>query len=134
MALEFCKLIEYQKLYRKCATKASPRHFFDVGKQPKTTIACKESFYKSDIWKEVYVKALKGLAFFFQTIRYPYVARMHSCATRVSLVCTRMSSVCHSQLSKYHPYVIRMYSYVIRISLVCGFTMNPFKSFLHLSY
>ena len=48
-----------------------------------------------------------------------YVTRMPSCVIRMSLVCARMSSVCHSYILVCHPYVTRMYSYVIRMSLVC---------------
>ena len=84
-------------------------------------------------------------------IRHPYVTRMYSYVTGMSLVCTcsyaicmslactRMPLVCHSCLLVCHSYVTRMYSYVIRMSLVstrmysyvihmslvCGFTMNP---------
>ena len=46
----------------------------------------------------------------------------HPYVTR--LACTRMSSVCRSYILVCHPYVTRVYLYVIRISLVCGFTMN----------
>ena len=72
MTLELCQLIEYlirsicmQKPCRKCAPKASPRPLFNFGKQPKTVIECKEFFYKSDILKEDYQKALKKLTLFF---------------------------------------------------------------------
>ena len=37
----------------------------------------------------------------------------------MSLVCTRMSFVCHSYVLVCDPYITRMYSYVIRMSLVC---------------
>ena len=37
----------------------------------------------------------------------------------MSLVCTRMSSVCHSYVLACPPYVTFMYLYVIRMSLVC---------------
>ena len=40
-------------------------------------------------------------------------------ATRMSVVCTCMSSECHSYVLVRHPYVTRMYSYVIRMSTVC---------------
>ena len=39
----------------------------------------------------------------------------------MSLVCTRIPSVCQSYVLVCHPYVIRMYLYVIRMSLVCLF-------------
>ena len=39
---------------------------------------------------------------------------------RMSLVCTRMSSVCHSYVLVCHRYVTRMYSYVISMLLVCA--------------
>ena len=55
------------------------------------------------------------------------VTLMYAQVIRKSLVCTRMSPVCHSYALVCHSYVTRMYSYVIRMSLVCGFTMNPFK-------
>ena len=50
----------------------------------------------------------------------------HSYIIRMSVVCTRISSVCYSCVIGCHPYftrmylyVIRMYSYVIRMSLAC---------------
>ena len=46
------------------------------------------------------------------SVCYSYVIRM-------SLVCTRMSFVCHSYVLVCHPYVTHLYSYVIYISLVC---------------
>ena len=55
---------------------------------------------------------------------YSYVIRMSLVCTlyvnRMSRVCMRMPSVCHSYVLVYHLYVTRMYSYVIRMSLVCG--------------
>ena len=42
----------------------------------------------------------------------------------MSLVCTCLSSVCHSYILIRHPYVTRMYSYVICTSLVCSFATN----------
>ena len=62
---------------------------------------------------------------------HPYVTRLFSCLIRISLLCTRMSSICYSYVLACHPYVTRMYSYVIRMSLVCGFTMNRFWHLLH---
>ena len=55
---------------------------------------------------------------------HPNVTCMYSYVIRTSLVCTCMSSICHSHVLVYHPYVTRMYSYVIGMSLLCGFTMN----------
>ena len=43
----------------------------------------------------------------------------HSYLIRMSVVCTRISSVCYSCVIGCHPYFTRMYSYVIRMSLVC---------------
>ena len=114
-------------------------------KEPKTVIACKEFFCKSNILKDNLQKALKKITlFFFRTalhpydtrmafvynsyllVCYPYVTRMYSyvirmplVCTRMSLVCTRMSLVCHSYVLACHPYVTRMYSYVIRMPFVC---------------
>ena len=59
-----------------------------------------------------------------------HVLLYHSYVIRTSLVCTRMSSVCHSYVTRmpsvcysyvllWHPYVTHMYSYVIRMSLEC---------------
>ena len=69
---------------------------------------------------------------------HSYVIHMYSYDTRMSFVCTRMSSASHSYVFVCHPYVTcmysyvipmplvftRMYSYVVRMSIVCGFTMN----------
>ena len=46
------------KSCRKYAPKASPRPFFNYGKWPKTAIAYKNFFWKKDILKENYQKAL----------------------------------------------------------------------------
>ena len=67
---------------------------------------------------------------------WPYVTCMSLVCTRMSSVChshvlvchfiyscvIRVSLVCHSHVLVCHPYVTRMYSHVIRMSLVCGFT------------
>ena len=133
--------------------KLVPDTFLILVHNPKQAIACKEFFYKSDIWKQDYLKALKRLTFFLSdsmsSVCYSYVLVCHSRVTpmysyiicmslvctgmssvchlyviHMSLVCTCMSSVFHSYVLVCHPYVTRMYSYVTRMSLVCGFTMN----------
>ena len=58
------------------------------------------------------------------SVCHPYVTCMYSHVIRMSLVCTRMSSVCLSYVLVCHPYVTRMYSYVTRMSLVCT-RMSP---------
>ena len=58
------------------------------------------------------------------SVCHSYVLVCYPYVTRMSLACTGMSSVCHSYVLVFHPYVTLMYSYVIRMSLVCGFTMN----------
>ena len=54
-----------EKSYRKCAAKASSRHHFSFAKEPKTAIARKKIFLKSDILKKNYQKALKNFTSFF---------------------------------------------------------------------
>ena len=76
-------------------------------------IACKELFYKSNISKENYQKALKKFDFIFLSNLMSSV--YHSNVIRMSLVCTRMSSVCHLYVLVCHPYITRMYSYAIRM-------------------
>ena len=101
----------YKKTCRKWATRVNSRTLFNFIKYPKTAIACKEFFYKSDILKQNYQRAFKKITLlFFRTACHPYVTRMSFVChvIRMSLVCTRMSS-----------YVTCMYSYVIRMSLVC---------------
>ena len=64
---------------------------------------------------------------------------------RMSLVCTRMSSVCHPYVTRMYSYVIRMslgchsyairmslvcYSYVIRMSIVFSFTIKLFIAYV----
>ena len=44
---------------------------------------------------------------------------MYSCVICISLICTRMSLVCHSYVTRVYSYIICMYSYVILMSLVC---------------
>ena len=48
-----------------------------------------------------------------------FVSRMYSYIIRMSLLCTRMSSVCQWYVLVPHLYVNCMYSYFIRMSLVC---------------
>ena len=60
------------------------------------------------------------------TYMYFYAIRLSVVYTRISslchfyiLVCNGMSSVCPSCVLSCHPYATRMYSYVIRMSSVC---------------
>ena len=129
MTFKLFQLIEYQiksifmkNPCRKCAPKVNSRPLFNFIKQPKTAIAYKELFYKSDILKENFQKALKKITLlFFRKACHPYDTRMAFVCHVIcmSLTCSRMSSVCHSYVLVCHPYVTLMYSYVIRISLVC---------------
>ena len=106
-----------KKPCRKCAPKVNSRPLLNLIKQPKTAIACKEFFYKSDILKENFQKALKKITlFFFRTVCHLYDTHMYS---RMSPVCTCISSVCHSCVFICDPYVTCMYSYVTRMSSVC---------------
>ena len=47
-----------------------------------------------------------------------YFIYMYAYGIRVTVVWTRMSSVCHSHVLECHPYITHMYSYAIRMSLV----------------
>ena len=112
-----------KKPCRKCAPKANSRPLFNFGEYPETGIACREFFYKSDIFgKRIISKSFRKLNFIFLSnsmlsVCHSYVIRMSLVCTRMSFVCTCMSSICHSYVLVYHPYVTRMYSYVIRMSL-----------------
>ena len=55
----------------------------------------------------------------YALVCHPYVTGMCSYDIRMSLVCTRMSFVCHSYVLVRHSYVTHMYSFIIRLSLVC---------------
>ena len=81
-----------KKPCRKCAPKVNSRPLLNLIKQPKTAIACKEFFYKSDILKENYQKASKKITLFLIRI---FASLFFLYAIRMSLVCTRVSSVCH---------------------------------------
>ena len=59
---------------------------------------------------------------------------MYSYVIGMSLICTRISPVCHSHVLVCHPCVTRMYSYVIRMSLVSGFTMNLITGYLNINH
>ena len=114
-----------KKTCRKFAPRVNSRSLFNFIRQSKTTITCKEFFCKSDILKENFQNfqnALKKITlFFFGTACHPYDARMlFVChVIRMSLVCTRILSVCHVYVLVCYPYVTRLYSYVIRMSRVC---------------
>ena len=119
-----------KKPCNKYAPKVNSRPLFI--KQPKTVIAYKEFFYKSDILKENFQEALKKITlFFFGTSCHPYDTRMTFVChvIRMSLVCTCMSSVCHLYVlvfismslvgtcmsSVCHSYVLVCHPYVIRL-------------------
>ena len=61
-------------------------------------------------------------------VSHSYVTRMYSHVICMAIICTRMSSVCHSYVLLCHPYVTPMYSYVISMSLEC----TRMLSFCHL--
>ena len=70
LILKLGQLIDYQttetfteKVYRKCAPKASPRSLYDFNKLPKTANSLKKLFWKKNILKDDYQKTLKKLAF-----------------------------------------------------------------------
>ena len=90
-----------EKPCRKCALKDNSRPFFNVGKLPKITITCTEFFYKWYILKGDYRIYFKNLTLFFLCrshvfVYYSHVTRLYCCVILMSLVCTGMSSVCHS--------------------------------------
>ena len=60
------------------------------------------------------------------SVCYSYVLVRHLYVTRMSSVCHSYVLVCHSYALVCHPYVTRIYLYVIHMSLVCGITMNLF--------
>ena len=67
-----------------------------------------------------FARHLYALIFYlYGLVCHPYATRMHSYVILVSLLCTPMSSLCHSYVLVCNPYVTGMYSYVIRMSLVC---------------
>ena len=133
--------------------KLVPDTFLILVHNPKQAIACKEFFYKSDIWKQDYLKALKRLTFFLSdsmsSVCYSYVLVCHSRVTpmysyiicmslvctgmssvchsyviHMSLVCTRMSSVCHSYVLVCHSYVTRLWFYHERYAIVLTHLSN----------
>ena len=59
-----------------------------------------------------------------------YVSRMYSYVICMLLVCTRMSSVCHSHVLVCHRCATRMYSYVIRMSLISTRMSTVCRSYL----
>ena len=61
-----------EKSCRRWAPKASPRPFFYFGKLPKTAIACKKFFWKQDILKEDYQKALTKSTLLFLPNQVPF--------------------------------------------------------------
>ena len=64
---------------------------------------------------------------------HPFVTHMYSYIIRISLVCTRMTLICHSFVIVCYPYVTRMYSYVIRISLVSTRMSSVWHSYVVVS-
>ena len=118
------------KYMQKYAPKANPRPLFSLVK-PKAAITCKEFFYKSDILKEDYQKGFKKLTLFFiRNSCHLCVTRMYVYFVRMSLVCTRMSFLCHSYVLECRSYVTCMYSYVIRMSFVCTLMLSVCNSYV----
>ena len=63
-----------------------------------------------------------------------YVLVYHSYVIHRSLVCTRISSVCHLYVLVCNPYVTRMYSHVIRMSIVCTRMSSVCHSYVLVCY
>ena len=91
---------------------------------------------KADWWDAALALRDLAEAICMSLICHPYVTRMYSYVIYMSLVCTRMSSACHSYVLVCHPYVThmysyvtRMYSYLTRMSLVC--TRMSFVCYLY---
>ena len=107
-----------KKPCRKCAPKANSRPLFNFGEYPETDIACREFFYKSDIFgKRIISKSFRKLNFIF--LSNSMLSVCHSYVIRMSLVCTRISSVCYSYVLVCHPYVTRISLVCTRMSSVC---------------
>ena len=75
----------------------------------------KNNVFTSNNFENYGLKALNPL----YSLTFLMSLACHSHTVCMSLVCTRMSSVCPSHLLVCHPYVTLMYFYVIRMSLVC---------------
>ena len=102
-----------KKPCRKCAPKANSRHLFNFGKYPKTAVACKGFRY----FEREFMKSFKKVNFIFllnrmSSVCHSYVTRINSYVICMPLICTRMWSVCPS-------YVISMSLVCICIPLVC---------------
>ena len=71
LILKLGQLIDYQttetfteKVYRKCAPKASPRSLYDFNKLPKTANSRKKLFWKKIFWKTI-IKNVKKVSLSF---------------------------------------------------------------------
>ena len=80
----------------------------------------------SFIYSNKHSKQQREKEYVFVCLRY--VTGMYSYVIRMSQVCIRMSSLCHSYVFVCHSYVTCIYSYVIHMSLVCGFTINQSRT------
>ena len=61
-----------------------------------------------------------------------YITRMYLHVIYMSLVCTRISPICHSYVLVCHPHITRMHTYVIRMLFVCHLYVT--RQDLELSY
>ena len=57
-------------------------------------------------------------------ICYPFVFRVYWYIIRISLACTRTSSMCRSYVILYHPCIIRIYLYVCHSYVLCVICMS----------
>ena len=119
---------------RKCAPKANSRLLLILVNSPKQyVLVC--HLYVTQTYSYVICMSLVYTNAVRMSLVYTRMSSVcHSYVIRMSLACTRISSVCHSYILLYHRYVtrmylyvIRMYSYVTRMSLVFGLTMNHMK-------
>ena len=122
--------------------KLIPDPFLILVNNPKQPLHARNSFTNRIFWKRI-IQKFKKVNFTFLSNRMSsachshvpvcdaYVTRIYSYVIRMSLVCTRMSSVCHSYVIRMSLVCTRMSSlcrlYVLVYhpsSLVCGFTMD----------
>ena len=71
---------------------------------------------------------------FYVLVCHLYITRIYLHVIDMSLVCTRMPSICHSYVLVCRPYVTRMHSYIIRMSLVCPRMSSVYHSYVLVCY
>ena len=98
----------YKEPCRKCSPKANSRPLFNLVIKPKQNSHCMQGiFIQTRYFEREFIKSFKKVNSMYSnvirmslvyTLIHLYVTRIYSYVIHMLLVCTRMSSICHSSV------------------------------------